>query len=181
MSLADWLASGADPAKMTPEEVRRRQQLCAVREEQAASRLEGLLLERDEIFRRGAASRSSPLRRVLARRWAHIDDDVRALERELSRTGKESAGLATIRHLQKEGTPMKAPGDCTPFLTLLDDPTASDDEFAAKLATGLAGVRAEPRTGPVSAGTGTVMAAWSRLDKGESKSAEDALRRLDER
>jgi hypothetical protein len=181
MSLADWLAAGADPAKMTLEEVRRRQQLCAVREEQTAARLEAQLLERDQIFRRGAATRSAPLRRVLARRWTRLDDDVRALERELARTGKEAAGLAAIRALQKDGAQLKAPGDCTPLLTLLDDPTASDEEFAAKLVGGLTGSRGEPRTGPASAGGAPVLAAWIRLDKGEVPSPDEAIRRLDDR
>lgn len=181
MSLADWLAAGADPAKMTQEEVRRRQQLCAVREEQAASRLEAHLTERDQLFLRGAATRSAPLRRVLARRWARLDDDVRALERELARTAKEAAGLAAIRHLQKDGTALRVPGDCTPLLTLLDDPTASDEEFAAKLVSGLTGTRGEPRTGPVATGGSAVLAAWMRLDKGEVPSAEEAIRRLDDR
>ncbi|MCE9637876.1 MAG: hypothetical protein K8T90_19420 [Planctomycetes bacterium] len=181
MALADWLASGADPAKMTPEEVRRRQQLCAVREEQASTRLEARLVERDEVFRRGAATTSTVLRRVLARRWSLLQDEVRTMERELARISKESAGLAVLRHLQREGTPLKAPGDCTPLLTLLDDASSSEDEFAAKLATGVGGTRSDARTGPVSAGTGTVLAAWIRIDKGEIKSADEALRRLDER
>lgn len=181
MSLADWLAAGADPAKMTPDEIRRRQQLCAVREEQAASRLETLLGERDALFRRGAETRSAPLRRVLARRWARLDADARSLEREIARVGKEAAGLQVLRTLQKDGVPMKSPGDCTPLLTLLDDASAAEEEFAQRLATGLAGGRGEPRTGPVAIETGSVIAMWSRLDAGEVKSADDALRRLDER
>ena len=60
--LADWLAAGADPAKMTTEEVRRQQNLLAVREEQAAARLEKLIEERDLLFRRGATTRSIALR-----------------------------------------------------------------------------------------------------------------------
>jgi hypothetical protein len=181
MALADWLASGADPARMTPEEIRRRQQLCAVREEQAASRLESLLAERDTLFRRGAETRSGPLRRVLARRWAHLDADVRALERELSRVGKEAAGLTLLRQLQKDGISLKAPGDCTPLLTLLDDTAAPEEEFANRLAMGLTGSRAEGRTGPVSADTGLVMAMWVRLDRGDVKSPDDAIRSLDDR
>src|SRR6185503_6457620 len=111
--LADWLAAGADPAKMTMEEVRRQQNLLAVREEQAASRLENLLEERESLFRRGAASRSAALRRVLARRHGRVDADVRASERELTRVAKEVAGLASIRGLLKDNVTLSAPGDCT--------------------------------------------------------------------
>lgn len=181
MALADWLASGADPAKMTPEEVRRRQQLCSVREEQTAARLEAALGDRDALFRRGAETRSEPLRRVLARRWARLDHDVRTLERELARIGKEAAGLHVLRQFQKDGTALVAPGDCTPFLTLLDDSSASEEEFAARLGLAVSGSRVDNRTGPVQAETGTVQAMWARLDRGEFPSADEALRRLDGR
>src|SRR5262245_34995118 len=136
---ADWLAAGADPAKMTIEEVRRQQNLLSVREEQAAARLEKLLDGRDSLFRRGAASRSTALRRVLARRHARVDADARGAERELARIAKEVAGLATIRRLLKDGAALSAPGDCTPLLTLLDDASASEDEFAETLSAALPG------------------------------------------
>lgn len=181
MALADWLASGADPGKMTPEEIRRRQQICAVREEQSGARLEALLRERDDVFVRGAETRSAPLRRVLARRWARIDSDVRALERELARIGKEAAGLLVLRNLRRDGVTLRAPGDCTPLLTALDDFSACEDEFAARLSAGLTGARGDaPRTGPVAAESAGVLLAWTRLDKGETPSVAEALRRLDE-
>jgi len=95
--LADWLAAGADPGKMTSEEVRRQQNLLVVREEQAASRLEKLIEDREALFRRGATTRSTALRRVLARRHGRVDADVRAAERELARIAKEVAGFAAVR------------------------------------------------------------------------------------
>jgi hypothetical protein len=180
MALADWLAGGGDPAKMTPEEVRRRQNLAAVREEQAAARLEALLGERDALFLRGARTRSSPLRRVLARRWARIDADVRASERELARIGKEVAGLVLLRRLAKDGIVLHAPGDCTPLLTLLDDPTASEEEFAERLRASVAEVPPEPRTGPVTIESEGVLREWERLDRGETDE-DGAMRGLDAR
>lgn len=185
MSLADWLASGADPAKMTPDEVRRRQQLCSVREEQAASRLEAILAERDEIFRRGALTHSAPLRRVFARRWTRLDGDARALERELARIGKEATGLSVLRQTLKDGVALTAVGDCTPLLALLDDASAPEEEFAVRLATSVTGgvtaSRSDLKTGPVSLGNSVVLAMWSRLDGGEFASPDEALRRLDDR
>jgi hypothetical protein len=181
MSLGDWLAAGADPAKMTMEEVRRHQNLCAVREEQAAARLEALLAERDAIFRKGAQTRSAPLRRVLARRWSRLDGDVRTQERDLARTGKEVAGLAALRQLLRDGVPLVAPGDCTPLLQHLDDPTAAEEDFAARLAVLVTGSRGEPRTGPVRIDQGGVIGVWDRMDRGEVKDPDEALRKLDGR
>ncbi len=184
MSLADWLASGADPGKMTVEEVRRHQALLAVREEQAASRLEKLLEERDSLFHRGASTRSGALRRVLARRHARVDGEVRASERELARIGKEVAGLAAIRRLLKEGVALLAPGDCTPLLTLLDDASASEEEFFGDLSTALRGrAPLDSVTGPVPppSASAEVIALWERLDRGEFSSPEDALRTLEKK
>jgi hypothetical protein len=172
--LADWLAAGADPAKMTTEEVRRQQNLIAVREEQAAARLEKLIDE-------GAATRSPALRRVLARRHGRVDGDVRASERELTRIAKEVSGLALIRRLLKEGTPLSAPGDCTPLLTLLDDASASEQEFASTLSAALRGRKnAEPMTEPVQAAI-PVIDVWEKLDRGEIASVEEAQKKLERR
>jgi hypothetical protein len=180
--LADWLAAGADPAKMTIEEVRRQQNLLAVREEQAASRLEKLLAEREGLFRRGAATRSTALRRVLARRHARMETDVRAAERELARVAKEVEGLNALRRLLKENVQLVAPGDCTPLLTLLDDASASEDEFAETLSTALRGRVADTTaTGPVAAATPAVLDVWDRLDRGEAGSVEEALRKFEKR
>lgn len=182
MSLADWLGSGGEPGKMTPDEVRRHQKVLGVREEQATARLERLLEERDGIFRKGAATVSSPLRRVLARRHARLETEVRALERELSRIGKELSGLACIRRLHRDGLALNSPGDCTPLLTLLDDASATEEEFAELLERRLRGIGAdEPITGPVSLGGPDVLELWGRLDRGEFTSADEALKALGER
>ena len=179
MSLADWLGAGGDPAKMTPEEVRRRLNVCGVREEQAASRLESFLGERDAVFLRGAASRSPMLRKVLARRWARLDAEVRSAERELGRIGKEVAGLAVLKRLQKDSVALRAPGDCGPLLTALDDAGSSEDDFADRLRTAVSDAAAEPRSGPMGS-PDLVLSAWDRMDRGEAD-AETAQRGLDER
>jgi hypothetical protein len=180
--LADWLAAGADPGKMTSEEVRRQQNLLAVREEQAASRLEKLIEDREALFRRGATTRSTALRRVLARRHGRVDVDVRAAERELARIAKEVSGFAAVRRLLKDGVTLVAPGDCTPLLTLLDDASASEDEFAETLSIALRGrVGAEQSTGPIAAPSPAVLDVWEKLDRGEIATIEEAQRRLEKR
>jgi hypothetical protein len=166
---------------MTTEEVRRQQNLLAVREEQAASRLEKLIEERDALFRRGAATRSAALRRVLARRHGRLDGDVRASERELTRIAKEVSGLAVIRRLLKEGTPLSAPGDCTPLLTLLDDASASEDEFASTLSAALRGRKNADPSEPVDVPAPPVLDVWEKLDRGEIASVDEAQKKLDRR
>jgi hypothetical protein len=181
MSLADWLATGAEPARMTPEEVRREQGFLLVREEQTIASLEKLLDERDLVFRKGAATRSVVLRRVMARRHSRLDAEVRALERELARIGKEVAGLTCLRRVLQSGVQLKAPGDCTPLLTLLDDASASEEEFADLF---LAKIRADgaPETTsiPIVRVAPDVIGVWERLDAGEFDSLEDAAKTLHE-
>ena len=180
--LADWLAAGADPTKMTLEEVRRQQNLLAVREEQAAARLEKLLEDRDSLFQRGAGTRSAALRRVLARRHGRVDAEVRASERELARIGKEVAGLASIRRLIKENVSLAAPGDCTPLLTLLDDASSPEEEFAETLFAALRGrPGSEPPTGPIGPVSLPILDVWEKLDRGEIASVADAQRKLEKR
>ena len=53
MSLASWLADGAEPARMAPEEVRRLRNLLGVREEQSIACLEALLGDAERSFHRG--------------------------------------------------------------------------------------------------------------------------------
>lgn len=177
MSLADWLAHGADPAQMTSEEVRRQRELLAVREEQATSKLERLIAERDDLFERGAKSSSPVLRRVLARRHTRVHADVRGVERDLARVGKELAGLAAVGRLLREGTTLEQPGDCTPLLTLLDDASAEEDEFADLLRRRLIGDAAsDMNTGPIVVSRSRVLESWEKLDRGEFESVDDARR-----
>jgi hypothetical protein len=181
MSLADWLAAGADPAKMTLEEVRREQGFLLVREEQATAGLEKLIDERDSVFRRGAESDSLVLRRVLARRHARLDGEVRALERELSRIGKEVTGLTVIRRMLQEGITLHAPGDCTPLLAAMDDASASEEEFAATLIGKLRGEGVlETQTLILNRGSPAALDVWRRLDAGEFASVDEAAKKLHE-
>ena len=166
MSLARWLADGADPAQMSPEEVRRLQNALGVREEQAIARL----------VARGAATPSPALRRALARRHGRLSEDVYDSDRELARLGKELAGLRAIRELLRDGTPIAAPGDCAPLMALLNDADASEDNFSTQLGQALrAGQTPRPaatgrRLGP------DLMQIWEKMDRGEISSAREALR-----
>lgn len=181
MSLADWLANGAEPAKMTLEEVRREQGFLLVREEQAIASLEKLLDERDLVFKKGAATRSMVLRRVMGRRHARLDAEVRALERELARIGKEVAGLTCLRRVLQSGVQLKAPGDCTPLLTLLDDASATEEEFADLFLAKIRGEGAPETTSiPVVRLPPDVIGVWSRLDAGEFASVDEAAKTLHE-
>ncbi len=178
MALADWLAAGAEPAKLTPEEVRRQTNLLAVREEQAAAHLESSLEQQEVMFRKGAATTSPVLRRVLARRHRRLGNQIKLLERDLSRVSKELAGLEMVQRLLRDGTALASPGDCTPLLRVLDDADVPEEDFAEQLARSLrAGKVAEP-TGPINAATSELMIVWSKMDRGDISSAEEGLKHL---
>ena len=179
MSLAMWLADGADPAQMSPEEVRRLQTALGVREEQAIARLEALVNQQSELVARGAATPSPALRRALARRHARLAEDIEDTDRELARLGKELAGLRAIRGLLREGAVLAAPGDCAPLLALLDDQAAAEDDFASQLGAALR-AGSVPRQAARSRRAGPdLMELWERMDRGEAASPRDLLRRAD--
>ncbi len=175
MSLASWLADGADPTRMNPEEVRRLQGVLGVREEQAIARLEALVGEQADLVARGAATPSAALRRALARRHARLAEDVEDTDRELARLGKELAGLRTLRDLLRDGVPLAAPGDCAPLLALLDDTSAGEDAFADQLGAALRAGQAQRRTAATREAP-DLMALWERMDRGEPVAPQDLVR-----
>lgn len=178
MNLAEWLAAGAEPAKLTPEEVRRQQNLLAVREEQAASRLEAVLDDQEALFRRGAKTTSAVLRRVLARRHRRMAVQAGDLEGELQSVGKELAGFGAIQHLLRAGTPLASPGDCTPLLRLLDDDSVGEEEFADTLAQSLRSGEVSEPTGAVNLQESGIMDLWKQLDAGKIPDADEGLKKL---
>ncbi len=178
MTLAEWLAAGAEPATLTPEEVRRQQNLLAVREEQAAARLSAMLDEMANLFRKGADTPSLVLRRVLARRHRRLSAQTEDLERELSRIGKELAGLESIQNLLRDGIALAAPEDCTQLLHLLDDTDSGEHEFADALARSLRSGKVDEPSAPSGETTSEVIDVWAQIDRGELSGIEEGLRRL---
>ena len=176
MSLARWLADGADPAQMSPEEVRRLQNALGVREEQAIARLEALVGEQSSLVARGAATPSPALRRALARRHGRLSEDVQETDRELARLGKELAGLRAIRELLREGVALAAPGDCAPLLALLDGADATEETFATQLGEALRAGHAARAAGSGRRAGPDLMDIWDKMDRGEISSAREALR-----
>jgi len=70
----------------------------------------------------------------------------------------------------KDGIALAAPRDCTPLLTLLDDASASEDEFAESLQAALRGKNgADPSTGPIHLPSPAVMDVWEKLDRGRDR------------
>ncbi len=176
MSLASWLADGADPAQMTPEEVRRQQNRLAVREEQSIARIETLAIEQADLVERGAATASPALRRALVRRHRRMSRESDQVDRELARIGRELSGLRRLRELLRDGVALAAPGDCAPLLALLDDPTATEPVFADQLAASLrAGQVVGTSTQEFQAGP-DLLELWEKMDRGEISSPGDLLR-----
>jgi hypothetical protein len=176
MALASWLADGADPAQMNPEEVRRLANTLRVREEQAIARLESLVSEQASLVSRGAATPSPALRRALARRHGRLSEDVFDVDRDLARMGKELAGLRAIRDLLREGAPLAAPGDAKLLLTLLNDSESTEEAFAGDLAAALRAGQVKRKSRDARRSGPDLMEVWEKMDRGEISSAREALR-----
>ena len=113
---------------------------------------------------------------------ARVGISVTTLDRDLSRIGKELAGLACIRLLLRDRVELRAPGDCTPLLTLLDDASATEQEFADLIYSKLRGDSpGDSLIMPAREGEPDVLDVWRRLDRGEFTSAQEALESLEER
>jgi len=176
MALVSWLVDGADPTSMNPEEVRRLANTLRVREEQAIARLESLVGEQASLVSRGAATPSPALRRALARRHGRLSEDVYDVDRELSRMGKELAGLRAIRELLREGVSLAAPRDAAPLLALVNDVDTTEDVFAAELAAALRAGQVKRKRHAARRSGPDLMEVWEKMDRGEISSAKEVLR-----
>lgn len=176
MALASWLADGADPAQMNPEEVRRLANTLRVREEQAIARLESLVSEQASLVSRGAATPSPALRRALARRHGRLSEDVYDVDHELSTMGKELAGLRAIRDLLREGAALAAPEDTGPLIQQLADADVTEEAFASDLAAALRAGQVKKKTHGARRSGPDLMEVWEKMDRGEISSAKEALR-----
>ena len=92
MGFFDWFKRDRKITDYTPEELRREEGRLKIRETQMIARLEKNEVEREEIFRRGFDVKSPVRRRLLARKFEEKEQELRRIERDLSRHLKESMG-----------------------------------------------------------------------------------------
>ncbi len=190
MGIFDWFKRDRKVTDYTPEEVKREEGRLHIRETQMIARLEKNEVEREAIFRRGFDVKSPVRRRIMARKFEEKEQELRRIERDLSRHLKETMAVAGIRYRLER----RAAGDSSllrkmggaeieRLADLCADDEIDEEMFTEKL-TDILGVLAEPEGDPLSGmGTGarSVLDVWERMDEGVIDSVEEGFSEAQER
>jgi len=173
MSFSTWFKADGGLQDLSVDDLRREEHRLKIREEQLVARLQQVLGDREEAFRRGAENRSLALRRILARKFASGSSDQALLERDLLRLGKD---LVTVRAFLSLGESSKRPkgvGDQVADLQVAyEDDKVGESAYRDALGKSLG--LSSPEFDPVA----EVFRVWRALDKGEYQSVADARRAL---
>jgi hypothetical protein len=173
MAFTTWFKPDGALQEMTPEDLRREEHRLRIREEQLFARLQQILSDREEAFRRGAEDRSLALRRILARKFAAGGAEQAALERDLLRVGKELGCVRAFLALSESAKKVKGVGDLVAELQVsYEDDRVGEAAFRESLGKAL-GLPA-PEFDPVA----EVFRVWRALDKGEFPDVAAARRAL---
>lgn len=190
MGFFDWFKRDRKITDYSPEELKREEGRLQIRETQMIARLEKNEVEREAIFRRGFDVKSPVRRRILARKFEQKEQELRRIERDLTRHLKESMAVAGIRFRLER----RAAGDSSllrkmggteieSLAELCADDEISEEMFNEKL-TDVLGVLAEAEGDPLSGmGTGarSVLDVWERMDEGVINSVEEGFGEAQER
>ncbi len=181
MAFSAWFKSNGAPKDLGPEDLRREERRLAIREDQATVRLERLLAEKDDIFGRGAATPSTALRRVLARRFAAAAAEEVTLEREILALGKELATARLLLALADGGRkPAGLAERAAELQVAFEDEKVEEGTYRDSLARALghdpAALPGSPDGAPRAE---AVVEAWRALDRGEASDLAAARRALD--
>lgn len=173
MAFAQWFKPDGAFQDHTADDLRREEHRLRIREEQAVARLQQLVTEKEEAFRRGAEDRSVALRRILARKFATASAEQAGLERDLLRLGKDLVTVRALLALQGMKNRPKGVGDAVADLQVSyeDDRTG---EAAYRDALHKAVAIPPPEFDPVA----EVFKVWRALDRGEYPGVAEARRAL---
>ena len=98
MGFFEWFKRDRKVTDYTPEELRREEGRLRIRETQMIAQLDKNENERADIFQRGFEVKSAVRRRILARKFEEREQELRRIERDLSRHMKESMAISGIRY-----------------------------------------------------------------------------------
>ncbi len=173
MSFSTWFKPDGALQELSTDDLRREEHRLKIREEQLVARLQQVLGDKEEAFRRGAEHRSLSLRRILARKFATGAADQLLLERDLLRLGKDLVTVRAFLSLSEGSKKPKGVGDQVAELQVAyEDDKVGESSYRDSLGKSLG--LAAPDFDPVA----EVFRVWRALDKGEFASVADARQAL---
>ena len=173
MAFSTWFKPDGAVQDLTADDLRREEHRLRIREEQAVARLQQLVSEKEEAFRRGAEDRSVALRRILARKFAAAASEQATVERDLLRLGKDLVTVRAFLAMQNGAKKGKGIGEAAAELQVTyEDDRAGEASYRDGLHKAL-GIP-PPEFDPVA----EVFKVWRALDRGEFPGVAEARRAL---
>lgn len=164
--------------KITLEEVRIEEKRLEIRENQLVKKLESTERRKNDLFRKGAETKTRALRRIYARKFEEATKQGQMEERELLRLGKELRVLSRLRMLLERRSRTSRTASLLERLDdsqlrelarLVDSQDLPDAEFDEKVDMVLGLTEQEPEE--VTEGLGEealeVMKVWEEMDRGQ--------------
>ncbi len=168
-----WFKPDGTLQEQSGDDLRREEHRLRIREEQAVARLQQLVTEKEEAFRRGAEDRSVALRRILARKFATASAEQAGVERDLLRLGKDLVTVRAFLALQGQKNRPKGVGEAAAELQVsYEDDRSGEAAYRDALHRAL-GIP-PPEFDPVA----EVFKVWRALDRGEYPGVAEARRAL---
>jgi hypothetical protein len=184
MGFLDWFRGDKKITDFTAAELAREESRLQIRESQAASKLDRLDGERQEVFRRGFDIKSPARRRILARKFEEKKAEMGLVERDLRRLSKEIMTVSALHHLQgrrgkeKDGVLSALErADEAELQVLFEDDRISEEIYREKL-NAILGISADEALGAeddLGAEGRSVLEVWERMDEGEIGSVSAGL------
>jgi hypothetical protein len=164
--------------KLTLEEVRVEEKRLELRENQLVKKMERLDVEKNDLFKKGAETKSRALRQIYARKFEEATKRGQLEELELSRLGKEIRVVGRIRMVleRQQKAPSAMPllerldeTQLHELMKLVDTAELKDAEFMEKVDVLLGITEREPEEveGALGEEGLEVMKVWEEMDKGE--------------
>lgn len=164
--------------KLSLEEVRVEEKRLELRESQLVKKLESVERRKNDLFRKGAETKTRALRQIYARKFEEATKSAQLEERELLRLGKEIRVLSRIRMVleRQSRTSRTAPlierldeNQTKELMRLVDSQDLRDAEFNEKVDTLLGVTEQEPEEveQPLGEEGVEVIKVWEEMDRGQ--------------
>lgn len=181
MAIIESLLKMIKSNKLRPEEVSIEQKRLEVHERKLLNEIERLENERNELFKKGADSKSQHLRRVYARQFDEKGKQLLMKERQLFMLEKELAVIGRLKmaldaNKKKTSSLLRSLSDSNlrEIQTLIEKDNIKEEEFIEKLDTML-GLTSTLGEATLEGEGAEVMKIWEKMDQGQID-VEEALK-----